>query len=68
MNKVLKKIYVFLFREHDVGFIRFCYAMLIPCALSDTICRAWMLFMSFILALATHTRTKCWNEGDVHDA
>ena len=29
----MKKIYSFLFQKHDIGFMRFCYAMLFPCAL-----------------------------------
>ena len=61
MREILRKIYTFLFLEHDIGFCRFCYAMLIPCAFSDTFCRWWMLFMSFVLALVVHANTKGWN-------
>ena len=61
MSKALKKIYTFLFKEHDVGFMRFCYAMLIPCALWDTFCHWWMVFMTFVLMLVIQANTKGWN-------
>lgn len=57
----LKKIYTFLFVEHDVGFCRFCYVMLIPCALWDAFCHWWMVFMAFVLALVYQADTKGWN-------
>lgn len=59
--KPLRKIYTFLFQKHDIGFIRFCYAMLIPCVLSETFCRWWMMFMSLVLALSVHANSKGWN-------
>lgn len=61
MTDLLKKIYRFLFQKHDIGFMRFCYAMLIPCALSPEFCRWWMLFASFVLVLATQANVKGWN-------
>lgn len=58
---MLRKIYTFLFREHDIGVIRFFYAMLIPCVLSDVFCHWWMVFMTFVLILVTHANVKGWN-------
>ena len=60
INKILRKIYTFLFKEHDIGFMRICYAMLIPCALSKEFCSWWMLFLAFIMTIAIHARTKRW--------
>jgi hypothetical protein len=57
----MKKIYSFLFQKHDIGFMRFCYAMLFPCALSSEFCRCWMVFMSFVLALVVQGNVKGWN-------
>lgn len=64
---MLRKIYAFLFQKHDIGFMLFCYAMLIPCAMSDVFCRLWMLFMSFVLTLAVHAKTKSWNRSGQED-
>lgn len=64
MQDILKKIYTFLFREHDIGFIRFCYAMLIPCALWPAFCRWWMYFMTFVLILVIHAKAKGWDRID----
>ena len=58
----MKKIYTFLFLTHDIGFMRFCYIMLIPCALSNEFCRWWMLFMVFIQVLWLHAHSKGWNK------
>lgn len=57
----MKKIYSFLFQKHDIGFMRFCYAMLFSCALSSEFCRCWMVFMSFVLALVVQGNVKGWN-------
>lgn len=64
MSAILKKVYIFLFRKHDIGFMRFCYIMLIPCALSKELLRWWMLFMSFVLVLVTHANYKGWNRSE----
>lgn len=59
--EALKKLYIFLFLEHGVGFCRFCYAMLIPCAISDVFCHYWMVFMTFVLVLVIQAKLKGWN-------
>lgn len=59
--KILKPVYEFLFREHDIGFMRFCYAMLIPCAIWNQFCTVWMLFMAFILTLVTQAKNRGWD-------
>ena len=56
----MKKVYSFFFLKHDIGFMRFCYAMLIPCAVSQTVCRWWMLFIAFIQVLWLHGHSKSW--------
>ena len=61
MAEILRKIYTFLFRDHSVGFIRFCYAMLIPCAFSHTFRCWWLLFLCFVEALRFHASEKGWN-------
>lgn len=61
---MLRKIYTFLFQKHDIGFVRFCYAMLLPCALSDVFCHWWMLFMTFVLMLVIQANTNGWNRLD----
>ena len=61
---MLRKIYTFLFHRHVTGFIRLCYALLVPCALSATFCRYWLLFMAFLMALSTHARAKGWDRLD----
>lgn len=58
MKKALKRIYKFLLIDHEIGFMRFCYAMLIPCAIWEDFCRWWMWFMCFILVLSTFERRK----------
>lgn len=60
MSEALKKCYRFLFQKHSIGFMRFCYAMLIPCAFCEEFCRWWMLFMCFVQALSIHAKTKEW--------
>lgn len=67
MNEVLKKIYRFLFWKHGRGFMLFCYAMLVPCALCQEFCKWWMVFMSFVLVLATQANIKGWNRRDEHE-
>lgn len=57
---MLRKIFTFLFLDHSVGFVRFCYAMLIPCTFSPAFCRAWMLWLAFVMVLAIHGRTEGW--------
>lgn len=61
MNKLLKSIYQFLFIKHDIGFFRFCMAMLIPAALSQEFCRFWMIILVFMQTLVLWARTKQWN-------
>lgn len=63
----MKKLYTFLFLKHDIGFMRFCYAMLIPCALSKEFCHWWMLFMVFILVLVMQANHKGWNRFNFQD-
>ena len=60
MSEILKKLYIFLFLRHEVGFFRFCYVMLVPCAISDTFCHWWMLFMTFVLMLLIQAGEKGW--------
>lgn len=62
MKEMLKKIYFFLFRKHNTGFMRFCWLMLIPCALWEEFNRWWMLFMSFILMLLIYAKEQGWKE------
>lgn len=59
---MMRRIYSYLFLKHDIGFMRFCYIMLIPCAISQVFCRFWMLFMSFVLVLVVHANSKGWNK------
>lgn len=60
--KILKLFYEFLFLKHDIGFMRFCYAMLVPCAIWNSFCAIWMLFMTFILTLVTTAKINDWNK------
>lgn len=57
-----RKIYAFLYRKHPIGFVRFCYAMLIPCAMSKTFNALWLLISSFFLVLAIHAKTEGWDK------
>ena len=68
MTNALKKIYKFLFHEHDIGFIRFCYGMLIPCVLSRVFCLWFMWFLSFVLILVIQANAKGWNREGESDA
>lgn len=63
MAEILRKIYTFLFLKHDIGFCRFSYAMLIPCAFSETIRDIWMWLMIFTMALVVQANAKGWNRG-----
>lgn len=58
----MKKLYTFLFLKHDVGFYRFCVAMLIPCAVWFEVCRVWMLVMAFVQMLVVLAHEKGWNK------
>lgn len=62
--KILKSVYKLLLREHSVGFIRFCYAALILCALSRTFALCWLVFLDFILALTIQANTQGWNKEE----
>ena len=59
-----EKIYRFLFIDHDVATCRICYAMLLPCALSERFCRVWMFVMAFVMTVVMQGRTKGWNRYD----
>lgn len=61
---MIKKIYRFLFIDHDVATCRICYAMLLPCALSARFCRVWMCVMAFAVTVVMQGRAKGWNRYD----
>jgi len=63
MERVLKKIYCFLFCKHPLGFIRFSYAALIPCILWKEFNRWWMLVMTIVLLSVILAYEKGWREG-----
>lgn len=58
----MKKLYTFLFQEHDIEFFRFYLAMLIPCALWKVICGIWVLVMVGVQTLIMVTHQKGWNK------
>lgn len=59
---MLRKIYTFLFIDHIVGFMCFCYAMLIPCALSRKFCAWWMVFVAFLPTLVIQAEVEGWDK------
>lgn len=61
--KTLKRLYKFLLVKHVVGFMRFCYLMLIPCVFSDLFTSIWFVFLAFLLTTQALAITKGWNDG-----
>ena len=59
-----KKIYRFLFIDHDVATHRICYAMLLPCALSEMFRRIWMWAMVWVMTVVMQGKTKGWDRYD----
>lgn len=57
----MKPVYKFLFMEHDIGFMRFCFGMMIPCAFSVTIMRVWVVIVLFIDLLRGYAHDRGWN-------
>lgn len=61
--KILKRLYNFIFVKHVVGFMRFCYFMLIPCVFSKALTSIWLVFLAFLLTTQALAITKGWNNG-----
>lgn len=59
-----KTIYRFLFIDHDVATYRICYAMLLPCALSDMFRCIWMWVMVWAMTVVMQGKTKGWDRYD----
>lgn len=60
--KILKTLCNFLLVKHDMGFVRFCYIMTLPCMVWRTFCGWWLMFMSFAVAFAAMGKAKGWNK------
>ena len=61
-NKLLRKIYRFLFIDHSIVFCCLCIVMLIPTVLSHEFCRVWMVALVFLEMLALFGLIKGWNK------
>lgn len=60
--KILKTIYNFLFKKHDIATIRILYLALIPCAIWKQFCTVWMIFLNFVLILVIQANTRGWSK------
>ena len=64
VDKMLGKIYRFLFIDRVTAFYRVCLLLLIPAALSQEFCRAWMIVLLFLQTLVLLARFKGWNKEE----
>ena len=61
-NRLLRKIFRFLFIDHATGFFRLCMVLLIPTVISHAFCRAWMVVLVFLQTLVLWARLKGWDK------
>lgn len=62
--KILKAIYNFLFKRHDIATIRILYLTLIPCAIWKQFSVVWMVFLDFILILLIQAKDRGWDKEE----
>lgn len=60
--RTLKRIYWFLLIDHSVGFMRASFLMLIPCAFSELIARAWLIFVATLCIACMFAAANGWSE------